>query len=166
MGAPIYQRSRTIHTPPQTPPYHGTLNGHGTMGPLGTIPQHGHIINKNGTMDQKPLPGPPTLHAGVGYGHIGTLTRGGGMGGGMGGPPTGFINPGHGTLGRPPKPTMHQAYGNNGAAATMTLGRRGHYASLRAARTADTDLPLLGPNQGQYATLSKGCKTLESSDFY
>ena len=50
----------------------------------------------------------------------------------------------------------------------MTLGRRGHYASLRsaAARTTDTDLPLLGPNQGQYATLSKGCKTLESSDFY
>ena len=45
------------------------------------------------------------------YGHIGTLTRGGGMGGGMGGmgPQTGFINPGHGTLGRPPKPTMHQA---------------------------------------------------------
>jgi len=57
-------------------------------------------------------------------------------------------------------------YGSNGAAATMTLGRRGHYASLRAAKTADTDLPLLGPNQGQYATLSKGCKTLESSDFY
>ena len=57
-------------------------------------------------------------------------------------------------------------YGNNGAA-TMTLGRRGHYASVRsAARTTDTDLPLLGPNQGQYATLSKGCKTLESSDFY
>ena len=50
----------------------------------------------------------------------------------------------------------------------MTLGRRGHYASLRsaAARTTDVDLPLLGPNQGQYATLSKGCKTLESSDFY
>ena len=75
MGAPIYQRSRNIHTPPQTPPYHGTLNGHG---------QHGHIMPKNGTMDgrngmsmglgnygqmgmeQKPLPGPPTLHAGVG----------------------------------------------------------------------------------------------------
>ena len=48
----------------------------------------------------------------------------------------------------------------------MTLGRKGHYASLRAARTADTDMPFLGPNQGQYATLSKGCKTLESSDFY
>jgi len=51
---------------------------------------------------------------------------------------------------------------------TMTLGRRGHYASLRgaAARTTDTDLPLLGPNQGQYATLSKGCKTLQNDDFY
>ena len=59
------------------------------------------------------------------------------------------------------------SYGNNGAAATMTLGRRGHYASLRsAAQRTDVDLPLLGPNQGQYATLSKGCKTLESSDFY
>jgi hypothetical protein len=53
-----------------------------------------------------------------------------------------------------------------GPGATMTLGRKGHYASLRAARTADTDMPFLGPNQGQYATLSKGCKTLESSDFY
>ena len=63
---------------------------------------------------------------------------------------------------------FHYSYGNNGAAATMTLGRRGHYASLRsaAARNADTEMPLLGPNQGQYATLSKGCKTLESSDFY
>ena len=63
MGAPMYQRSRTIHTPPQTPPYHGTLNGHGTLGPL---PQHGHMLSKNGTMEQKPLPGPPTLHAGIG----------------------------------------------------------------------------------------------------
>jgi len=124
MGAPIYQRSRNIHTPPQTPPYHGTLNGHG---------QHGHIMPKNGSiggtngitmgMAEKPLPGPPTLHAGVGYGQTGTAT-------------------------------------------TMTLGRRGHYASLRAARTGDTDLPLLGPNQGQYATLSKGCKTLQNDDFY
>ena len=54
---------------------------------------------------------------------------------------------------------------------TMTLGRKGHYASLRSARAhhdamGANDLPLLGPNQGQYATLSKGCKTLESSDFY
>ena len=74
----LYARSRNIHTPPQTPPYHGTLNGHS---------QHGHIMPKNGTMqmggsmggmpmgptgpngmsmEQKPLPGPPTLHAGVG----------------------------------------------------------------------------------------------------
>jgi hypothetical protein len=172
MGAPIYQRSRNIHTPPQTPPYHGTLNGHG---------QHGHIMPKNGSMggtngitmgmEQKPLPGPPTLHAGVGYGHIGTLTRG--MPGGHMVPhtthtlgPQGFMNPGHaGTLGRPPK-SQTVGYGHTGAATTMTLGRRGHYASLRAARTADTDLPLLGPNQGQYATLSKGCKTLQNDDFY
>ena len=33
-------------------------------------------------------------------------------------------------------------------------------------RTADTEMPLLGPNQGQYATLSKGCKTLQNDDFY
>ena len=66
MGAPIYQRSRTIHTPPQTPPYHGTLNGHGTMGghgPMATLPGQ----KPNGMMmDNKPLPGPPQLHAGIG----------------------------------------------------------------------------------------------------
>jgi len=182
MGAPVYQRSRNIHTPPQTPPYHGTLNGHS---------QHGHIMPKNGTMqmggsmggmpmgptgpngmsmEQKPLPGPPTLHAGVGYGHIGTLNRGMGHGHSAGPHtlgPQGFMNPGHaGTLGRPPKP-QNSGYGQTtGAPTTMTLGRRGHYASLRAARTADTDVPLLGPNQGQYATLSKGCKTLQNDDFY
>ena len=73
--------------------------------------------------------------------------------------------------------------------ATMTLGRRGHYASGRAAGGPGggpsrgqlggagmgggvvgigdgTDRPLMGPNTGQYATLSKQCKTLESSDFY
>ncbi len=67
--------------------------------------------------------------------------------------------------------------------ATMTLGRRGHYASGRSAggggvnRASGANLhhmgdgaaaaPLLGqPNTGQYATLSKQCKTLESSDFY
>jgi len=166
MGAPMYQRSRTIHTPPQTPPYHGTLNGHGTM-PMGGSVNMPQQPKTNGLMENKPLPGPPTLHAGIGYGHIGTLNRGVGMG------PQGFMNPTHphssGTLGRqhqkPTQPT-YSTYGNNGAA-TMTLGRRGHYASVRsAARTTDTDLPLLGPNQGQYATLSKGCKTLESSDFY
>ena len=72
----------------------------------------------------------------------------------------------------------------------MTLGRRGHYASSRGGvsaagggghRTSGANLhghggahggdagaaPLLGqPNTGQYATLSKQCRTLESSDFY
>jgi len=74
-----------------------------------------------------------------------------------------------------PPPTIHAGVGYGGApgvggssAATMTLGRKGHYASLRSARAHHdmNDLPMLGPNQGQYATLSKGCKTLESSDFY
>lgn len=67
--------------------------------------------------------------------------------------------------------------------ATMTLGRQGrghgghagHYAGLRVSGTArgvshdDHGLAnttaLLGAG-GQYATLSKQCKTLESSDFY
>ena len=60
--------------------------------------------------------------------------------------------------------------------ATMTLGRRGHYAGLRnsgvALRGVNHDdhgasntTALLGGG-GQYATLSKQCKTLESSDFY
>ena len=60
--------------------------------------------------------------------------------------------------------------------ATMTLGRRGHYASLRSSQVGGgpggqggaEGAPMLGglPNMGQYATLSKQCKTLESSDFY
>ena len=59
--------------------------------------------------------------------------------------------------------------------ATMTLGRRGHYAGLRNNATsrgvshddhsANNTAALLGAG-GQYATLSKQCKTLESSDFY
>ena len=156
LGPPTYQRSRTIHTPPQTPPYHGTLNGHGHP----PFPAAG-----NGTMDHIiPTTAPPTLHAGVGYGHIGTLNRGMGAGGGQG-----FMNPGHPTLGRHQiKPHLHANHpsatyggsntlgGSTGAGSTMTLGRRGHYASLRAARPGDNDLPMLGPNQGQYATLSKG----------
>lgn len=54
--------------------------------------------------------------------------------------------------------------------ATMTLGRRGHYASLRGG--GGHSVSKLGShghqdiNMGQYATLSKQCKTLESSDFY
>jgi len=135
------------------------------------------------TLDHNKLPtAPPTVHAGVGYGHIGTLNRG------MGGHPqqAGFMNPGHATtLGRPSssRPQLQQQHPNatygsvqpqGGAGggpgsnswATMTLGRKGHYASLRGSRPQDNDLPMLGPNQGQYATLSKGCKTLESSDFY
>ena len=81
-GPPIYQRSRTIHTPPQTPPYHGTLNGHGvggqgTYGQIGAMAVSGGMAggmsggmpqNKNNgiAMDSKPLPGPPQIHAGIG----------------------------------------------------------------------------------------------------
>ena len=70
---------------------------------------------------------------------------------------------------------FHYRYrGMDNLPATMTLGRRGHYASLRGAGQSGskmvgvdgTDAALLGPNMGQYATLSKQCKTLESSDFY
>ena len=60
--------------------------------------------------------------------------------------------------------------------ATMTLGRRGQYAGLRTSGTQQrgvthvdhgvgNNAALLGAG-GQYATLSKQCKTLESSDFY
>ena len=75
---------RTMHTPPQTPPYHGTLNGHGGQGTYGQIGVMGvsggqgtygrigamggmHQHKNNGiNLDSKPLPGPPQLHAGVG----------------------------------------------------------------------------------------------------
>merc|ERR1712018_917939 len=33
---------RTMHTPPQTPPYHGTLNGHSAMGPHVAYGHTGH----------------------------------------------------------------------------------------------------------------------------
>ncbi len=32
----VYHR-RTVHTPPQTPPYHGTLNGHQSQSPYGYL---------------------------------------------------------------------------------------------------------------------------------
>ena len=32
----LYHR-RTVHTPPQTPPYHGTLNGHQSQSPYGHL---------------------------------------------------------------------------------------------------------------------------------
>lgn len=67
-------------------------------------------------------------------------------------------------------PFMFSSYqGMDNLPATMTLGRKGLYASLGAHRgraIGDNEAPLLGPNMGQYATLSKQCKTLESSDFY
>jgi len=45
-----------------------------------------------------------------------------------------------------------------------TLNGRGHHNTRQEQPSAPP--LLLGPNNGQYATLSKSCKTLESSDFY
>ena len=93
------------------------------------------------------------------------------------------------TLGRPVGGHHHHQSGGGGGGGayqgldnlptTMTLGRQGHYGKLRASGRSSgmigagghhgghaNEEPLLGPNMGQYATLSKQCKTLESSDFY
>lgn len=140
---------RTIHTPPQTPPYHGTINGHSSMSPhvaygatpagvaATTLGSHGHHTHGH--------PKQPMMS------QVGTLGRN--------------------------SHQQHSAYrGMDNLPATMTLGRRGHYASLRGGGHSHSRLTgggagdagdgLLGPNMGQYATLSKQCKTLESSDFY
>jgi len=156
------------HTPPQTPPYQGTLNGHGGASNAPTLRAAGHQLAS----------GPATLqHHHPAYGRaagpnanvLGTLGRHQQMGG------------------------AHAAYqGLDNLPATMTLGRRGHYAAGGQATAgiaagprssgrggsrisglqqhggglSEHGEPLLGPNMGQYATLSKQCKTLESSDFY
>jgi len=140
---------RTLHTPPQTPPYHGTLNGHSSMGAhhvaYGTTTGHGLSQHHQAA----------TLG---GHGHH---------------LPHAHPKSNIGTLGRNTH-SQHSAYrGMDNLPATMTLGRRGHYASLRGGGHQSitklgqhADEALLGPNMGQYATLSKQCKTLESSDFY
>jgi len=159
MGAgPYGTHRRNMHTPPQTPPYHGTLNG--TSG-LHGAPGYG----------QTTLGGPvgAVPHSHSPYGHLGPTQR--------------QMHHNHmaGTLGRnghhshinPP-----QYQGMDNLPATMTLGRagRGQYAAVRnnaAVRGVTHDdhhsavntAALLGAG-GQYATLSKQCKTLESSDFY
>eukprot|EP00095_Tigriopus_kingsejongensis_P005177 maker-scaffold237_size242172-snap-gene-1.38 protein:Tk05177 transcript:maker-scaffold237_size242172-snap-gene-1.38-mRNA-1 annotation:"protein tweety" len=147
---------RNIHTPPQTPPYQGTLNGHSQAGTLRTTMRAPQPMSAG-------LPG-----GSVGYDHLNHL---GGHAGTMGpyGTHAGHRNSGMSTLGRNTQVThSHGGYqGLDNLPATMTLGRRGHYASGRASKIpTETDAPLLGPNMGQYATLSKQCKTLESSDFY
>lgn len=146
---------RTMHTPPQTPPYHGTLNGHSALGP-----SHLAYGASGGAPGHHPA-------------HAATLGHGHGS--------HGHHLPHHakpsmsniGTLGR--NSQQHSAYrGMDNLPATMTLGRRGHYASLRGGGhstvrlggTEATDALMAGHNHGQYATLSKQCKTLESSDFY
>jgi len=167
-GTGIYGQHRgprTMHTPPQTPPYHGTLNGHGSSSAMSGGP---HVTY--GQVGVPPGVGPAPHPA-----HAATL---GGHGHGHGGHGGHHLPPHHakpmsniGTLGRHP-PQHSAAYrGMDNLPATMTLGRRGHYASLRGAgqsgsKIDGTDAALLGHNVGQYATLSKQCKTLESSDFY
>ena len=61
-GTGIYGQHRgprTMHTPPQTPPYHGTLNGHGsssamsagphvTYGQVGVPPAHAATLGGHG----------------------------------------------------------------------------------------------------------------------
>lgn len=47
-----------------------------------------------------------------------------------------------------------------------TLNGRGGHHNTRQEQPATAPPLLLGPNNGQYPTLSKSCKTLESSDFY
>ncbi|KAK8742167.1 hypothetical protein OTU49_002154 [Cherax quadricarinatus] len=95
LGAPGYSRPRHSHTPPQTPPFPGTLNG--------------RVYHSDGM---------------------------GSMGGGSGSAPTTVS-----TMGRGDNHHNHHHHTHS------------HSHSL-------------GPNHGQYATLSKQCKTLESSDFY
>ncbi|RXG71805.1 Protein tweety [Armadillidium vulgare] len=107
-------RPRHSHTPPQTPPFPGTLNG--------------RLYNSDS----------------VG----GMIGPGGGSGGSMGG-----------TLG-----------GNGGPPSlvntTSSRGSHNHNHTHGHSHQHNHSHPPLGPNQGQYATLSKQCKTLESSDFY
>lgn len=160
----LYHR-RTVHTPPQTPPYHGTLNGHQTQSPYGHVggPPLGGVGATPATVVTANA---ATLGASYRNHHHYHMNTGPGK---QGIGPSG----GHavGTLGRN---THHQAsyQGMDNLPATMTLGRKGLYASLGAHRgrgghgVGDNEAPLLGPNMGQYATLSKQCKTLESSDFY
>eukprot|EP00096_Caligus_rogercresseyi_P005377 TRINITY_DN2074_c0_g1_i8.p1 TRINITY_DN2074_c0_g1~~TRINITY_DN2074_c0_g1_i8.p1 ORF type:complete len:636 (-),score=202.48 TRINITY_DN2074_c0_g1_i8:1182-3089(-) len=73
-----------------------------------------------------------------------------------------------GTLGRASNTQGHKS--GDYSSSTMTLGRRGHYSSLRhnggrSDHSAAGNVPV-GLNFGQYSTLSKQCKTLESSDYY
>ncbi|XP_069970424.1 protein tweety isoform X2 [Penaeus vannamei] len=99
LGAPGYSRPRHSHTPPQTPPFPGTLNGR-------------HLYHSDGM---------------------------GSIGGGSGSAP----------------------------ATVSTMGRGdNHHHNHHHHTHSHSHSHSVGPNQGQYATLSKQCKTLESSDFY
>ncbi|TRY79341.1 hypothetical protein TCAL_06552 [Tigriopus californicus] len=157
-STPGYRRN--MHTPPQTPSYHGTLNGS----------SHAGTIRSNMPTHQPMSAGVPAGGS-IGYSHLNHLS--GHHAGTLGhyGTHSGHrANTGMSTLGRNTQVTQsHGGYqGLDNLPATMTLGRRGHYASGRASKIqgGDNDAPLLGPNMGQYATLSKQCKTLECSDFY
>lgn len=62
------------------------------------------------------------------------------------------------------RPTEHS---RSGGTAGHLSHIRGHtLGRLPSHNTQDHSISLTGPNNGKYATLSKQCKTLESSDFY
>uniref|UniRef100_A0A2M3ZMA2 Putative hormone receptor 4 n=1 Tax=Anopheles braziliensis TaxID=58242 RepID=A0A2M3ZMA2_9DIPT len=54
-----------------------------------------------------------------------------------------------------PPPDYNVVVHDNRASGHHTLGR-----------LPSQHAPIMGPNNGKYATLSKQCKTLESNDFY
>uniref|UniRef100_A0A182SLP6 Protein tweety homolog n=1 Tax=Anopheles maculatus TaxID=74869 RepID=A0A182SLP6_9DIPT len=58
--------------------------------------------------------------------------------------------------------TLIPTSGRNGT----THGMRGASGHHTLGRLPSQHAPMMGPNNGKYATLSKQCKTLESNDFY
>ncbi|KAF2352006.1 Tweety [Trinorchestia longiramus] len=56
--------------------------------------------------------------------------------------------------------------GNSGGGSHHHHHHHHHTATMPRDSHSHHQGPPIGPNQGQYATLSKQCKTLESSDFY
>lgn len=64
---------------------------------------------------------------------------------------------------RPPEHHRGGGGGGGGGGGAHMSHLRGHTLGRLPSHHHE---PLAGPNNGKYATLSKQCKTLESSDFY